>query len=95
MELLTELINSPLYLFLKGVFPEGFDKQVINFVGAYVLLRFTVMKHFKVIEEKLENLTKVVRDGFHQRDQEIISIKTTQEQTISRVEKLELLNQRR
>lgn len=92
--MLHEIITSPLYLFLKGIMPSGFDYQVVNFVGAYFLLRFTVMKHFKLIEGKFDTLNKAVKEGFKNNDDIILEIKSVQSKTIARVEFLESLKQR-
>lgn len=81
--MINEILTSPLFLLLKGVLPDGFENQVLNFIGAWFLIRFTVAKHFTVIEGKFDNLTGAVENGFKAGDERMTRIE-------DRVGKLEL-----
>ncbi len=77
--MLSEIITSPLFLFLQHVLPEGFGAQVLNFFMAWVLLKFTVAKHFQKIEEKFDTLTNTIDNGFTTGDQRMTALETQME----------------
>lgn len=60
MTILTEIISSPLYLFLNEIMPEGFGKQVLNFAMAWTVLNFTVVRHFRKLEHKFDLMIMAV-----------------------------------
>lgn len=58
--MLTEIITSPLFIFLKEVLPDNFSAQVVSFFGAWLVLKVTVGKHFKKMEDKFDLMIKAV-----------------------------------